>query len=126
MKRLYILDSTTMSLFKEILKGVGRNPKDGKKKGGIKSHTIIKASENVPCLIRYSEAAQLTLVKSRLKRNWLFSNMVSVVRLQLMNYINIYSFLEDTEGSWRRIIKENQMNYQNSLFPEMQGAYFRK
>jgi len=51
-KRLYIMDSTTISLFKDILKGVGRNPKEGKKKGGIKAHTIIKASENVPCKIR--------------------------------------------------------------------------
>jgi hypothetical protein len=58
MKRLYIMDSTTISLFKDILKGVGRNPKEGKKKGGIKAHTIIKASENVPCLIRYSEAVR--------------------------------------------------------------------
>jgi hypothetical protein len=285
MKRLYIMDSTTMSLFKDILKGVGRNPKNGKKKGGIKAHTIIKASENVPCLIRYSEAARhdhmflkevftlakgsiitfdkgyvdyalyeaftkssiwyvtrlkenalyearkefdipddadsgvlkdeeivlyygdnkkqehkarriaywdseygrlfefitnnfelaaekialiykkrwqiellfkqlkqnfplkyflgdnenaieiqiwaamlanllLTLVKSQIKRSWAFSNMVSIVRQQLMNYINIYSFLEDPEGCWRKIIKENQMRYQNSLFPEMAGAYF--
>ncbi len=52
------MDSTTISLFKDILKGVGRNTKEGKKKGGIKAHTIIKASENVPCLIRYSEAAR--------------------------------------------------------------------
>ena len=54
MKRLYIMDSTTISLFKDILRGVGRNPLEGKKKGGIKAHTIIKASENIPCLIRYS------------------------------------------------------------------------
>ncbi|MDD2965251.1 MAG: hypothetical protein PHU33_14985 [Bacteroidales bacterium] len=52
MKRLYIMDSTTISLFKDILRGVGRNPKEGKKKGGIKAHAIIKTSENVPCLIR--------------------------------------------------------------------------
>lgn len=49
LKRLYIMDSTTITLFKDILKGVGRNPKQGRKKGGIKAHTIIKASENVPC-----------------------------------------------------------------------------
>jgi len=41
MKRLYIMDSTTITLFKNILKGVGRNPDNGKKKGGIKAHTII-------------------------------------------------------------------------------------
>jgi hypothetical protein len=285
LKRLYIMDSTTISLFKDILKGVGRNPKEGRKKGGIKAHTIIKASENVPCLIRYSEAARhdhlflkevfnlaagsiitfdkgyvdyaqyeafsrssiwyvtrlkdntiyqpgeefdipdnahsgilkdeeiilyygdkkkeehrarriaywdsendrlfefttnnfeltaekialiykkrwqiellfkqlkqnfplkyflgdnenaieiqiwtamlanllITLVKSRLKRNWAFSNLVSIIRQQLMNYINIYFFLEDPEGSWREIIKENKLKYQNTLFPELEGAYF--
>jgi len=285
LRRLYIMDSTTISLFKDILKGVGRNPKEGKKKGGIKAHTIIKASENVPCLIRYSEAARhdhmflkevlsltpgsiitfdkgyvdyakyeeftentiwyvtrlkdnalfdarkefdipddadsgvlkdeeiilyygdkkkeehrarriaywdsenerlfefitnnfelsaekialiykkrwqiellfkqlkqnfplkyflgdnenaieiqiwtamlanllITLVRSRIKRRWAFSNLVSIIRQQLMNYINIYCFLEDPEGSWREIIEENKMKYQNTLFPEMEGAYF--
>lgn len=285
LKRLYIMDSTTITLFKDILKGVGRNPKGGKKKGGIKAHTIIRASENVPCLIRYSEAARhdhmfleevfslsegsiitfdkgyvdyaqyesltqrgiwyvtrlkdnavyrpaeefdipeevdsgvlkdeeivlyyghskqqehrsrriaywdsangrlfvfitnnfileadkialiykkrwqiellfkqlkqnfplkyflgdnenaielqiwaamlanllITLVKSRVKRKWAFSNLVSIVRQQLMNYINLYSFLEDPEGSWRAIIKEDKLKYQNSLFPEIRGAYF--
>lgn len=58
LKRLYIMDSTTIGLFKDILKGVGRNPLNGKKKGGIKAHTIIKASEHMPCLIRYSAAAR--------------------------------------------------------------------
>ena len=45
MKRLYIMDSTTISLFKEILQGVGRLSKDGKRKGGIKAHTW----ENAHC-----------------------------------------------------------------------------
>lgn len=285
LKRLYIMDSSTITLFKDILKGVGRNPKEGKKKGGIKAHTIIKASENVPCLIRYSEAVRhdhmflkevfnlpsgsiitfdkgyvdyaqyeafskssiwyvtrlkdnalykarkefdipdsadsgvlkdeevllyygdkkkeehrsrriaywdsenkrlfefitnnfeltaekiaqiykkrwqiellfkqlkqnfplkyflgdnenaieiqiwaamlanllITLVRSQVERKWAFSNLVSLIRQQLMNYIDIYRFLEDPEGSWHAIIKENKLKYQNSLFPEMRGAYF--
>ena len=285
MRRLYIMDSTTITLFKDILRGVGRNPNEGRKKGGIKAHTIIKASENVPCLIRYSEAVRhdhmfldevlnlskgsiitfdkgyvdyaqyeifsqrsiwyvtrlksnaiykarkefdipdyadsgvlkdeeiilyygqnkkrehrsrriaywdsdnarlfefitnnfeltaekialiykkrwqiellfkqlkqnfplkyflgdnenaieaqiwiamlanllITLVKSKVKRNWAFSNLVSIVRQQLMNYIDIYRFLEDPEGSWREIVKENKLKYQNSLFPDLQGACF--
>jgi hypothetical protein len=285
MRRLYVMDSTTISLFHDILKGVGRNPKEGRKKGGIKAHTIIKASENVPCLVRYSEAVKhdhtflkevlnlapgsiitfdkgyvdyaqyqefttksiwyvtrlkdnaiyearkefdipddadsgvlkdeeivlsyghnkkekhiarriaywdsengrlfefitnnfdlsaekialiykkrwqiellfkqlkqnfplkyflgdnenaieiqiwsamlanllLTLVKCKLKHKWAFSNLVSVVRQQLMNYINIYRFLEDPEGSWRELIKENKLSYQNSLFPDYEGACF--
>jgi len=285
MKRLYIMDSTTITLFKDILRGVGRQPKEGRKKGGIKAHTIIKVSDNVPCLIRYSEAVRhdhmflqevhrlpvgsiitfdkgyvdyaqyeaftkegiwyvtrlrenaiyqaggendipenadsgvlkdeevilyygdgkkqehrarriaywdsansrlfefitnnfelpaekvaiiykkrwqiellfkqlkqnfplkyflgdnenaieiqlwaamlanliITLVKSMVKRSWAFSNLVSVIRQQLMSYISVYRFLEDPEGSWRAIIKENHAKYQNSLFPEMKGAYF--
>lgn len=43
-----------------------------------------------------------------------------------MNYIDIYCFLEDPEGSWREIVKENKIKYQNSLFPELEGAYFWK
>jgi hypothetical protein len=66
----------------------------------------------------------ITLVKSRVKRNWAFSNPVSIIRQQLMNCINIYGFLEDPEGSWRKIIKENKLKYQNPLFPEIEGAYF--
>ncbi len=285
MKRLFIMDSTTITLFKDILRGVGRNPKNGRKKGGIKAHTIIKASENVPYLIRYSEAVRhdhmfldevlslpegsiitfdkgyvdyakyeqfssktiwyvtrlksnalykarkefdipddadsgvlkdeeivlyygkdkkeehrsrriaywdsenlrlfefitnnfeltaekvaliykkrwqiellfkqlkqnfplkyflgdnenaieiqiwtamlanllITLIKSNVKRKWAFSNLVSIIRQQLMSYIDIYRFLEDPEGSWRAILKENKTRYQNSLFPELQGAYF--
>ena len=284
MKRLYIMDSTTISLFKDILKGVGRNPKEGKKKGGIKAHTIIKADENVPYLIRYSEAVRhdhtflkevhrlptgsiitfdkgyvdyaqyekfsscsiwyvtrlkdnalyqarmeyeipdeadsgvlkdeeiilfygenkkdehkarrvaywdsencrlfefitnnfeltaekialiykrrwqiellfkqlkqnfplkyflgdnenaieiqiwsallanllITLIKSKINRKWAFSNMVSVIRQQLMNYINIFSFLEDPEGCWRALILENTVKKQ-SLFLHKEGAYF--
>ena len=280
LKRLYILDSTTISLFSNILKGVGRNPKTGKKKGGIKAHTIIKASEHVPCLIRFTAAAVhdhtslseiyslpkgsivtfdkgyvdygeyqrftecgivyvtrlkdnakykavkefdipdladsqvlkdeqivltykdngedkqhmarriaywdsenerlfeflsndfslaaeqialayrkrwqiellfkqlkqnfplkyflgdsqnaieiqiwaammanflLSVIRSKVKRKWAFSNLVSVVRQTLMGYINLFKFLEDPEGSWNTIIAERKDIYENSLFPQ--------
>lgn len=285
MKRLYIMDSTTITLFKDILKGVGRNPLQGKKKGGIKAHTIIKASENVPCLIRYSAAVRhdhtflkeihtlpkgsiitfdkgyvdyaeyeafsksgicyvtrlkdnaayearkeyelpdnapsavlkdeevvlyygqnkqnehrtrriaywddenkrlfefisnnfelsaekialiykqrwqiellfkqlkqnfplkyflgdnenaieiqiwaamlanllITLVKSKVKRPWAFSNMVSLIRNQLMNYVDIYRFLEDPEGCWREVTSRDENRYDNSLFKELGGLAF--
>lgn len=285
LRRLYIMDSSTLSLFKDILKGVGRNPNSGKRKGGIKAHTIIKASENVPCLVRFSEAIRhdhlflkevealpsgsiitfdkgyvdyaqyeifseksiwyvtrlksnalyaagkefdipegadsgvlkdeevifyygkgkkkehrarriaywdnenqrlfefltnnlelaaekiafiykkrwqiellfkqlkqnfplkyflgdnenaieiqiwaamlanllITLVKSKLKRSWAFSNMVSIVRQQLMNYIDIYAFLENPEKSWIAVIKQDKWKYENSLFPNTGRAYF--
>lgn len=283
-KRLYIMDSTTITLFKSILKGVGRNPDNGKKKGGIKAHTIIKAEDNMPCFIRYTAAVKhdhlllkevdlpkgsilcfdkgyvdyaqyeifttkeiwyvtrlkdnalyvarkefdipddadsgilkdeeielsygekkalkhkarriaywdnvtkrafefitnnfdltaeeialiykkrwqiellfkqlkqnfplkyflgdnenaiiiqiwavmlanllLTILKSKIKKPWGFSNMVTIIRHQLMSYINVYSFFEDPEGAWRELITQNKLTYQNSLFPDWQGACF--
>lgn len=55
--KLYIMDSTTITLFSNILKGAGRNPIKGKKKGGIKVHTIINSAENVPQFLRFTSAA---------------------------------------------------------------------
>jgi hypothetical protein len=286
LKRLFIVDSTTISLFKAILKGAGRKPKDpSKQKGGIKAHTMINAYENVPCLIRYSAAAKhdhtflkeinlpkgsfitfdkayndylqykrftdngvwfvtlqkenaiyqigeeydisdnidegvikdeaiylnyqengqekkiklrriaywavdrqrllifisnnfelsadlialiykkrwqietlfkqlkqnfplkyflgdnvnaieiqiwvslianllISVIKSRLKRNWSFSNMTSIIRQHLMNYIDIYKFLNDPEKAWISIVEKKKAEYQNSLFPKLAGAYF--
>ena len=58
MRRLQIIDSTTITLFSNLIfKGVGRNPKNGKKKGGIKVHTVIHANEGVPSDIRFTSAA---------------------------------------------------------------------
>jgi hypothetical protein len=284
LKRLYAMDSTTITLFKEILKGCGRNPKEGKKKGGIKAHTIIGLDDNMPCFVRFTEATRhdhvllgdvclpegsiivfdkgyvdyaryevftkegiyyvtrlkdnavyecgeeydipedadsgilkdekiilsygkygeekhhcrriaywdsknrrvfefitnnfelpaetialiykkrwqiellfkqlkqnfplkyflgdnqnaieiqiwmamlanllISLIRSKVKRNWAFSNMVSVIRRQLMNYINIYAFLEDPEGCWKKAVMENRKKCENALFPENMGAYF--
>lgn len=58
MKQLQIIDSTTITLFSNLLfKGVGRHPKTGKKKGGIKVHTVIHANEGVPSDIKFTSAA---------------------------------------------------------------------
>ena len=58
MKRLRIIDSTTITLFSNaIFKGVGRHPKTGKKKGGIKVHSVIQANEGVPCDVQFTSAA---------------------------------------------------------------------
>ncbi len=56
-EKLYVLDSTTISLFKAILKPAGRKRMDGKSKGGIKVHTLLKADNNMPCFIKFTAAA---------------------------------------------------------------------
>lgn len=55
-KQVKIFDSSTISLFKSIMECVGRNPKNGKRKGGIKVHTVVNADEIVPSLVWFSEA----------------------------------------------------------------------
>jgi len=56
-KEVLLIDSTTIKLFSDILKGVGRNPQgDGKKKGGLKVHMLIDAVQSVGRFIKITEA----------------------------------------------------------------------
>jgi len=56
--RLFIIDATTVSLFSTVLAGAGSFGLNGKKKGGIKAHLLVRAKDNVPCFVRLSEAVQ--------------------------------------------------------------------
>jgi len=56
-REVLLIDSTTIRLFSNILKGVGRNPKgDGKKKGGLKVHMLIDAVQSVGRFIKITAA----------------------------------------------------------------------
>jgi len=56
-KEILLIDSTTIRLFSDILKGVGRDPKnDGKKKGGLKVHMLIDAVQSIGRFIKITEA----------------------------------------------------------------------
>jgi len=54
---LKLADSTTIGLFKEILKTSGRKRLDGRQKGGIKAHTVIDADNRAPSFIHFTSAA---------------------------------------------------------------------
>ena len=54
---LFIMDSTTISLFSQVFRGTGRNAINGQKKGGAKAHTVIRADEDVPVFVVISDAA---------------------------------------------------------------------
>jgi hypothetical protein len=64
----------------------------------------------------------VSLVKSRVQKSWAFSNMVSVIRQQLMNYIDLYRFLEDPEGAWIALNRVNPLENQLLLFPQNRGT----
>jgi len=49
--RLFIMDSTTISLFTDVMKGAGSYGADGKKKGGAKAHVLLDAKHSIPSFI---------------------------------------------------------------------------
>jgi len=53
---LILVDSTTISLFQEILRNAGKSPANGKRKGGIKVHMSVYAAEQVPYLVKMTPA----------------------------------------------------------------------
>ena len=55
-KPLFIMDSTTISLFSQVFKGTGRNAINGQKKGGAKAHTVIKADEDAMTFMNVTDA----------------------------------------------------------------------
>lgn len=75
-QRVEIIDSTTISLFRDILGCVGRKASNGKSKGGIKVHTQINLQEQVPKLVWFSSA--ITHDKKFLKKLKLEKGKIAV------------------------------------------------
>jgi hypothetical protein len=57
-ERLFIMDSTTVTLFSDCMKGVGSPKANGRKKGGVKAHVLLSAKDDVPQLIDITEGAR--------------------------------------------------------------------
>jgi hypothetical protein len=51
------MDSTTITLFCDVLKGAGTYGLNGKKKGGIKAHVLTRIKDHVPCFVHLTSAA---------------------------------------------------------------------
>ena len=120
LKRLRIIDSTTISLFSNLIfKGVGRHPKTGRKKGGIKVHAVIHANEGVPCDVQFTSAATndtFMLVPSKFSEK----EIAAMDRA----YINYNKFEELTEQNVVYVTKmKKNLNYELLLdFMEMTPA----
>lgn len=53
-----MMDSTTITLFDNILKRGGLHPKLGKKKGGLKVHTVMKYHAGVVMVVQLTSAVK--------------------------------------------------------------------
>ena len=103
-KQVKIVDSSTISLFKSILNCVGRKSKNGKRKGGIKVHTVINADEIVPSLIWFSPAT--TNDQNFLKRLKCDDNTIYVFDKGYNDYKAFKLFTDSKTGFVTRI-KDN-------------------
>lgn len=56
--RLFIIDSSIISLFSSVMNSTGSFGLNGKKKGGIKAHVLVRAKDNLPCFVRLSHGKQ--------------------------------------------------------------------
>ena len=102
LSRLQIIDSTTITLFSNLIfKGVGRHPKTGKKKGGIKVHANIHANEGVPSDIKFTSAATNDSFMLR-PSNYTAGDLLAIDRA----YINYAKFEELT---WRGVTYVTKM-----------------
>lgn len=50
----------------------------------------------------------LMVIQKRIKnKSWSFSGLATIVRITLMYYINCYTFLEEPEKDWDKLIEED-------------------
>lgn len=56
--KLFIMDSSIVTLFSTIMQSTGSFGLNGKKKGGIKAHMLVRAKDNLPCFVRLTEGKQ--------------------------------------------------------------------
>src|ERR1022692_2533400 len=75
--RLFIFDSTTIELFSEVMQGVGLKRVNGKRKGGVKAHVLIKSDEDIPRFVHLTAA----------KRNdTFFTDMIHLPKGSIVTY----------------------------------------
>ena len=48
----------------------------------------------------------LMIIQKRIKRPWSFSGLATIIRIMLMYYVNCYTFLEEPEKDWAKMIQE--------------------
>ena len=118
LKRLQIIDSTTISLFSNLIfKGVGRHPKSGKKKGGIKVHTNIHANEGVPSDVKFTSAATNDSFML-MPTNYTTGNIIALDRA----YIDYAKFQELTK---RGVVYVTKMK-KNLVYEELSDVMYMK
>lgn len=115
-KQIEIFDSTTISLFQDILKCVGRMPANGKRKGGIKMHTVINVDEMVPKMVWFTSAA--THDHYLLEKLKFDPNTIYVFDKGYNDYVAFRRFCDNKTGFVTRIKDNAVYSIEESLYIE--------
>lgn len=105
-KQLFIMDSTTVSLFSDIMKGAGSYRADGRKKGGVKAHVLLDANKDVPRLIYLTHGS---------RNDRIFMNKVTLNKGDILvfdkGYNNFAQWQQwtDTGITWVTRLMDNQV-----------------
>ncbi|MGF1636565.1 MAG: IS4 family transposase [Cyclobacteriaceae bacterium] len=115
--KLFIFDSSTIRLFSDIMKGVGRNPKnEGKKKGGLKVHMMIDAHSDTPEFVKISEAKRHD--KNFLKYLHLAAHSMIVFDRAYNHYLQFAQWTERSINFVCRLKKNAVYTVQEVLFTQ--------
>jgi hypothetical protein len=124
---MLLIDSTTIRLFSEVLKGVGRNRKDdGKKKGGAKVHMVIDAYQQIGLFIaitaaRVHDKKFLDIFEPKPYSLLVFDRAYNhYLRFAKWTENNIYFITRKKRNAKYRIIKVLQ---DNNLMEKEQGVH---
>ena len=51
----------------------------------------------------------LMVMQKRIRRTWSFSNLATMFRIMLMYYVNCYTFFEEPEKVWAKILEDMEL-----------------
>lgn len=92
-RKMFIIDSTTISLFSNIMHGAGSYKLDGRKKGGAKAHVLLDAEHNIPSFVRITESKHHDLVF--LQNLPIPADSVLVFDMAYINYLKFTEWEKD-------------------------------
>lgn len=120
--KLFIFDSSTIRLFSQVMKGVGRDPKgEGKKKGGLKVHMLVDAHSQTPTFVKISEAKSHD--KNFIQYLNLAPHSMIVFDRAYNHYLQFAKFTEKQNNFVCRLKKNAAYEVVQELFCQTQSEY---
>ena len=93
-ERIYLVDSTTVDLFQDVMSGAGISKANGKRKGGVKAHMVINLKHLIPSVVFLSPAKENDRV---------FMNKIAVPPGSILVFDKGYV----KYGQWQRWTEQN-------------------